>query len=49
MAIVAPSRSADEGWRALETGKKTGSEVLEPRRLTQMLVTPRPERLGYIR
>jgi len=38
-----------KAWRALETGKKTGSEVLEPKRLTQMLVTPRPERLGYIR
>ena len=35
--------------RSLETGKKTGSEVLEPARLTQMLVTPQPERLGYIR
>src|SRR6202050_4082695 len=35
--------------RSLETGKKTGAEVLEPRRLTQMLVTPRPERLAYIR
>ncbi len=39
-----------KAWRALETGKKTGSEVnLEPRRLTQKLVTPQPERLGYIR
>ncbi len=38
-----------KAWRALETGKRTGAEVLEPRRLTQMLVTPRPERLGYIR
>jgi carbamoyl-phosphate synthase large subunit len=38
-----------KAWRALETGKKTGTEVLDPRRLTQMLVTPRPERLGYIR
>ena len=38
-----------KAWRALETGKKTGAEVLEPRRLTQMLVTPRPERLAYIR
>src|ERR1035441_1492245 len=38
-----------KAWRALETGKKTGAEILEPRRLTQMLVTPRPERLGYIR
>jgi carbamoyl-phosphate synthase large subunit len=38
-----------KAWRALETGKRTGTEVLEPRRLTQMLVTPRPERLGYLR
>ena len=38
-----------KAWRALETGKKTGAEVLEPRRLTQMLVTPRPERLPYLR
>ena len=38
-----------KAWRALETGKKTGTEILEPRRLTQMLVTPKPDRLGYIR
>ena len=38
-----------KAWRALETGKKTGTEILDPRRLTQMLVTPKPERLGYIR
>jgi carbamoyl-phosphate synthase large subunit len=38
-----------KAWRSLETGKKTGAEILEPRRLTQMLVTPRQERLGYIR
>jgi carbamoyl-phosphate synthase large subunit len=35
--------------RSLETGKKTDSETLEPRRLTQRLVTPQPERLSYIR
>jgi carbamoyl-phosphate synthase large subunit len=35
--------------RSLETGKKIGSEVLEPRRLTQRLVTPQPERLSYLR
>src|SRR6185312_8482053 len=35
--------------RSLETGKKMGAEVLEPRRLTQRLVTPQPERLSYIR
>ncbi|MGD0479730.1 MAG: carbamoyl-phosphate synthase large subunit [Terracidiphilus sp.] len=38
-----------KAWRSLETGKRTGTEVLEPRRLTQMLVTPKPERLSYIR
>jgi carbamoyl-phosphate synthase large subunit len=38
-----------KAWRALETGKKTGAEVLDPRRMTQMLVTPRPERLSYLR
>ena len=51
--VMAMGRTFKEGlmkaWRALETGKKTGSEVLEPRRLTQMLVTPKPERLGYMR
>ncbi len=35
--------------RSLETGKKLGAEVLEPRRLTQRLVTAQPERLNYIR
>jgi carbamoyl-phosphate synthase large subunit len=38
-----------KAWRALETGKKTGAEILDPRRMTQRLVTPQPERLGYIR
>ena len=37
-----------KAWRSLETGKDRHG-ILEPRRLTQMLVTPRPERLGYIR
>jgi carbamoyl-phosphate synthase large subunit len=35
--------------RSLETGKKTDSETLDPRRLIQRLVTPQPERLSYIR
>jgi carbamoyl-phosphate synthase large subunit len=35
--------------RSLETGKKTDSETMEPRRLIQRLVTPQPERLSYIR
>jgi len=38
-----------KAWRSLETGKRTGAEILDPRRLTQMLVTPRPERLAYLR
>jgi carbamoyl-phosphate synthase large subunit len=35
--------------RSLETGKSIRSETIEPRRLTQRLVTPHPERLAYIR
>ncbi|HEX5234667.1 MAG TPA: carbamoyl-phosphate synthase large subunit [Silvibacterium sp.] len=35
--------------RSLETGKKIGAELLEPKRLTQRLVTPQPERLSYVR
>ena len=35
--------------RSLETGKKAAAADIEPRRLTQRLVTPHPERLAYIR
>ena len=35
--------------RSLETGKRVGAEVIEPRRLTQMLVTAKPGRFEYIR
>src|SRR5580692_8387133 len=35
--------------RSLETGKRTDSGTMEPRRLIQRLVTPQPERLSYIR
>jgi carbamoyl-phosphate synthase large subunit len=38
-----------KGVRALDTGKKMGSEKIEPKILTQRLVTPHPERLSYIR
>ncbi|HLW54025.1 MAG TPA: carbamoyl-phosphate synthase large subunit [Candidatus Angelobacter sp.] len=38
-----------KGVRSLETGKKVGAERIEPRILTQRLVTPHPERLSYIR
>ncbi len=35
--------------RSLETGKKSGTESIDPRRQTQRLVTPHPERLQYLR
>jgi carbamoyl-phosphate synthase large subunit len=35
--------------RSLETGKKASAADIEPRRLTQRLVTPHPDRLSYIR
>jgi len=38
-----------KGVRSLETGKKVGAEKIEPRILTQRLVTPHPERLMYLR
>src|SRR5262249_41574237 len=38
-----------KGVRSLETGKKVGAEKIEPRILTQRLVTPHPERLSYLR
>jgi carbamoyl-phosphate synthase large subunit len=38
-----------KGVRSLETGKRVGAEKIEPRILTQRLVTPHPERLAYLR
>src|SRR5215472_14913294 len=38
-----------KGIRSLDTGKKVGSEKIEPRIVGQRLVTPHPERLSYIR
>jgi carbamoyl-phosphate synthase large subunit len=35
--------------RSLETGKKASAADIEPRRLTQRLVTPHPDRLAYVR
>src|SRR6201994_1868301 len=35
--------------RSLETGKRVDADEIEPRILTKRLVTPRPERLQYIR
>ena len=50
MAIGRTFKEAlQKGIRALDTGKKVGSEVIEPKILTQRLVTPHPERLSYVR
>src|SRR5579859_7284771 len=38
-----------KGVRALDTGKRIGGEKIEPRILTQRLVTPHPERIDYLR
>src|SRR5947209_14307369 len=38
-----------KGIRSLDTGKKVGSDKIEPKILTQRLVTPHPERLEYLR
>jgi carbamoyl-phosphate synthase large subunit len=38
-----------KGVRALDTGRRVGSERIEPKILTQRLVTPHPERLAYVR
>lgn len=50
MAIGRTFKEAlQKGVRALDTGKKAGSEKIEPKILTQRLVTPHPERLSYVR
>src|SRR6201987_127161 len=38
-----------KGIRSLDTGRKVGADKIEPKILTQRLVTPHPERLNYIR
>ena len=37
-----------KGIRSLDTGKRVGGEKIEPKILTQRLVTPHPERLAYV-
>src|SRR5216683_1677912 len=37
-----------KGVRALDTGRKVGGAKIEPKILTQRLVTPHPERLAYV-
>ena len=38
-----------KGIRSLETGKSATAEVFDPALIRQRLITPNPERLGYIR
>src|SRR2546421_9138797 len=38
-----------KGIRSLESGKKISSQKIEPKILTQRLVTPHPERIDYLR
>jgi carbamoyl-phosphate synthase large subunit len=38
-----------KGVRSLETGRRLGSEPIEPKIVTKRLVTPHPERLQYMR
>ena len=51
--VMAIGRSFKEAMmkavRSLETGKKATAADIEPRRLTQRLVTAHPERLQYVR
>ena len=50
MAIGRTFKEAlQKGVRALDTGRRMGSEKIEPKILTQRLVTPHPERLSYVR
>ena len=49
MAIGRTFRQAlAKGIRSLETGKPVASEVFDPALIRQRLITPNPERLGYI-
>jgi carbamoyl-phosphate synthase large subunit len=50
MAIGRTFKQAlSKGLRSLETGKAVASEVFDPALIRQRLITPNPERLGYIR
>src|SRR5215467_12918430 len=49
MAIGRTFKQAlQKGIRALDTGKRVGSGKIEPKILTQRLVTPHPDRLAYV-
>src|ERR1700692_3098411 len=50
--VMATGRTFKEalmkGIRSLDTGKRVGGAKIEPKILTQRLVTPHPERLAYV-
>src|SRR5450631_127747 len=49
MAIGRTFKEAlQKGIRSLDTGRRVGSQQIEPKILTQRLVTPHPERLTYV-
>ena len=49
MAIGRTFKEAlQKGIRALDTGKRVGASKIEPKILTQRLVTPHPDRLAYV-
>ncbi len=50
MAIGRTFKQAlSKGLRSLETGRAVNSETFDPALIRQRLITPNPERLGYIR
>jgi len=50
MAIGRTFKQAlSKGLRSLETGRAAASETFDPALIRQRLITPNPERLGYIR
>jgi carbamoyl-phosphate synthase large subunit len=51
--VMAIGRTFKESFlkaiRSLETGKRLGSEKIDPERLRERLITPNPERIAYLR
>jgi carbamoyl-phosphate synthase large subunit len=51
--VMAIGRTFKESFlkalRSLETGKRLGSEKIDPERIRERLITPNPERIAYLR
>src|SRR5262247_1563610 len=51
--VMAIGRTFKESYlkasRSLETGKRLGSEKIDPEKIRERLITPNPERLNYLR